>query len=108
MTRARPRTRVLICEDSRTFATALTRTLEHGGEIEVIGVRTTAESAIAAMEGAHVVLHLTEWREYRDIDVVAAGEVVAVKRIVDGRNALDGQRWRDAGWAYRALGRPQT
>ncbi|MBC7638209.1 MAG: UDP-glucose/GDP-mannose dehydrogenase family protein [Rhodoferax sp.] len=67
-----------------------------------------AESAIAAMEGAHVVLHLTEWREYRDIDVVAAGEVVAVKRIVDGRNALDGQRWRDAGWAYRALGRPQA
>ncbi len=67
-----------------------------------------AESAMAAMEGAHVVLHLTEWREYRDIDVVAAGELVAVKRIVDGRNALDGQRWRDAGWAYRALGRPQT
>ena len=47
MTRARARTRVLICEDSRTFAAALTRTLEHGGEIEVIGVRTTAEAAIA-------------------------------------------------------------
>jgi len=67
-----------------------------------------AHSAMAAMEGAHVVLHLTEWREYREIDVVAAGEVVAAKRIVDGRNALDGQLWRDAGWAYRALGRPQT
>ena len=50
MTRARPRTRVLICEDSRTFATALTRTLEHGGEIEVIAVRTTAETAIADLE----------------------------------------------------------
>ena len=67
-----------------------------------------ADSAMAAMQGAHVVLHLTEWREYREIDVVAAGEVVAAKRIVDGRNALDGQLWRDAGWAYRALGRPQT
>ncbi len=42
-----PRTRVLVCEDSRTYAAALTRTLEHGGEIEVIGVRTTAEAAIA-------------------------------------------------------------
>jgi two-component system chemotaxis response regulator CheB len=41
------RTRVLICEDSRTYATALARTLEYGGEIEVIGVRTTAEGAIA-------------------------------------------------------------
>ncbi len=67
-----------------------------------------ADSAMAAMAGAHVVLHLTEWREYREIDVEAAGEVVAAKRIVDGRNALDGQVWRDAGWAYRALGRPQT
>ena len=47
MTRAGARTRVLICEDSRTFAAALTRTLEHGGDIEVIGVRTTAEAAIA-------------------------------------------------------------
>ena len=47
MTRARPRTRVLICEDSRTFAAALKQTLERGGEIEVIGIRTTAEAAIA-------------------------------------------------------------
>jgi two-component system, chemotaxis family, protein-glutamate methylesterase/glutaminase len=43
----RPRTRVLICEDSRTFAAALARTLEHGGEIEVVGIRTSAEAAIA-------------------------------------------------------------
>jgi two-component system, chemotaxis family, protein-glutamate methylesterase/glutaminase len=41
------RTRVLICEDSRTYAAALTRALEHGGEIEVVGVRTTAEAAIS-------------------------------------------------------------
>jgi two-component system chemotaxis response regulator CheB len=41
------RTRVLICEDSRTYAAALARTLEHDGEIEVVGVRTTAEAAIA-------------------------------------------------------------
>jgi two-component system chemotaxis response regulator CheB len=47
VTRARSRPRVLICEDSRTFAAALTRTLEHGGDIEVVGVRATAEAAIA-------------------------------------------------------------
>jgi two-component system chemotaxis response regulator CheB len=50
VTPARPRTRVLICEDSRTFAAALRQTLEHSGEIEVIGVRTTAEAAIADLE----------------------------------------------------------
>jgi two-component system chemotaxis response regulator CheB len=44
-----PRTRVLICEDSRTFAAALTKTLEHGGAIEVVAVCRTAEEAIAAL-----------------------------------------------------------
>ena len=66
-----------------------------------------AETAMDAVAGAHVILHLTEWSEYRELDPVAVGAVAAVKRIVDGRNALDGQRWRDAGWTYRALGRPQ-
>jgi UDPglucose 6-dehydrogenase len=31
--------------------------------------------------------------------------VVAQRRIVDGRNALDPVTWRDAGWTYRGLGR---
>ena len=42
-------TRVVICEDSRTYAAALRRTLEHGGEIDVVGSFTTAEAAIAAL-----------------------------------------------------------
>ena len=42
-----PPTRVLVCDDSRTFAAALVRTLERGGEIEVVGVTRTAEAAIA-------------------------------------------------------------
>ncbi|MCL6550526.1 MAG: UDP-glucose/GDP-mannose dehydrogenase family protein [Acidothermus cellulolyticus] len=65
-----------------------------------------ADSAFAACEGADVVLHLTEWREFRDLDPAALGAVVRRRRIVDGRNALDPERWRAAGWTYRALGRP--
>jgi len=64
------------------------------------------ESAIAACTGADVVLHLTEWREFRDMDPSVLSAVVAKRRIVDGRNALDAVRWREAGWSYRALGRP--
>jgi two-component system chemotaxis response regulator CheB len=41
--------RVLICEDSRAYAEALSQTLEHGGEIEVVGVFATAEEAIAEL-----------------------------------------------------------
>ncbi|MGZ6793558.1 MAG: UDP binding domain-containing protein, partial [Mycobacteriales bacterium] len=64
------------------------------------------ESAVEAARGADVVLHLTEWKEFRTMDPSALSEVVAHKRIVDGRNALDPQVWRAAGWTYRALGRP--
>ena len=64
------------------------------------------DCALSAVKGADLVLHLTEWPEFREADPAALGEVVAKRRIVDGRNALDANRWRDAGWVYRALGRP--
>jgi UDPglucose 6-dehydrogenase len=65
-----------------------------------------ADSALAAADRAHLVLHLTEWAEFRNMDPEALGHVVAARRIVDGRNALDPVVWRGAGWNYRALGRP--
>ncbi len=65
-----------------------------------------AASAPDAATGADAVLHLTEWREFRDMDPAALSSVVHERRIVDGRNALDPVRWRAAGWTYRALGRP--
>ena len=65
-----------------------------------------ASSAIDACHGADVVLHLTEWLEFRDIDPAELKSVVAQPRIVDGRNALDPDKWISAGWHFRALGRP--
>jgi UDPglucose 6-dehydrogenase len=69
---------------------------------------TYADSALEAAADADVVLHLTEWREYRELDPAELGRVVRTRSIVDGRNALDPTRWRAAGWTYRALGRPQS
>ncbi|MDF3293745.1 UDP-glucose dehydrogenase family protein [Streptomyces silvisoli] len=65
-----------------------------------------APTALDAVRGAHVVLHLTEWREFRDLDPAALGEAAAERRILDGRNALDPALWRGAGWVFRAMGRP--
>ncbi len=65
-----------------------------------------AESAEEASKEADLVLLLTEWDEYKQLDPVAFGSVVAQKRMLDGRNALDPAAWRAAGWTYRALGRP--
>ena len=63
-------------------------------------------SALDAAKGANVLLHLTEWREFREMDPDDLADIVSDCRIVDGRNALDPVRWRAAGWTYRALGRP--
>jgi UDPglucose 6-dehydrogenase len=67
-------------------------------------VDTVAE----AVEGAHVVLHLTEWPEYRELDPAELTTGVESPLVIDGRNKLDPRRWRAAGWTYRALGRPHV
>ncbi|EMF50721.1 UDP-glucose 6-dehydrogenase [Streptomyces bottropensis ATCC 25435] len=65
-----------------------------------------ADSALAAVRNADIVLHLTEWREFRELDPAALGEVASTRLVLDGRNALDPELWRRAGWTYRAMGRP--
>ncbi|MFZ9987881.1 MAG: UDP-glucose dehydrogenase family protein [Candidatus Nanopelagicales bacterium] len=65
-----------------------------------------AETADEAARDADVVLLLTEWSDYRQMDPTHIGRLVAARRIIDARNALDPAAWRAAGWTYRALGRP--
>ncbi|WP_113697299.1 UDP-glucose dehydrogenase family protein [Amycolatopsis albispora] len=65
-----------------------------------------ADSALEAATGADVVLHLTDWPEFQELDPALVGAVTTRRRLVDGRNTLDDQRWRAAGWTVRALGRP--
>jgi UDPglucose 6-dehydrogenase len=72
----------------------------------VSAVTTVVRTAQEAAQGADVVLLLTEWSEYRDLDPAEFGAIVAHRRMLDGRNALDPAAWRSAGWTYRALGRP--
>jgi UDPglucose 6-dehydrogenase len=59
-----------------------------------------------ALRDADLVVLVTEWREYRALDPVETGRIVAARRIIDGRNVLDPAEWRAAGWQVRALGRP--
>ncbi|MFV2178470.1 UDP-glucose dehydrogenase family protein [Actinomadura sp. LOL_016] len=63
------------------------------------------DSAFDVAQDADVVVLLTEWSDFREVDPDALAGVVRHKRIVDGRHALDAARWRAAGWEYRALGR---
>ncbi|GEB51840.1 MULTISPECIES: UDP-glucose dehydrogenase family protein [Streptomyces] len=65
-----------------------------------------ADTALDAVRGADVVLHLTEWKEFKELDPAVLGEVATTRHLLDGRNTLDPQLWRKAGWTFRALGRP--
>jgi UDPglucose 6-dehydrogenase len=67
-----------------------------------------AGSAADAVKGAHVVLHLTEWREFRELDPAGLAASAAEPVLLDGRNALDAARWREGGWTFRAMGRPSA
>lgn len=64
-----------------------------------------AESVTECVKAADLILHLTEWREYRELDPSVLGPLVKNKILIDGRNALDRQLWRNAGWKFHALGR---
>lgn len=66
---------------------------------------TRVADTSAALEGAEVVVLATEWAEFRELDPVATGELVAARAIIDARNVLDPAAWRAAGWEYRGLGR---
>ena len=63
------------------------------------------EKVTDAVKGADAILHLTEWKEYRELDPSVIGQLVKNKFIIDGRNMLDRDKWRAAGWRFHALGR---
>jgi len=64
-----------------------------------------AERVTDCVKGADAILHLTEWKEYRELDPAVIGQLVKSKFLIDGRNALDREKWRAAGWRVHALGR---
>nr|WP_315546448.1 UDP-glucose/GDP-mannose dehydrogenase family protein [Actinomyces oris] len=64
-----------------------------------------AASAQSALEGTDLVIIGTEWREYRDLDPAQAAGLVRTCYVIDGRNCLDAQAWKAAGWSYRGIGR---
>lgn len=64
------------------------------------------DSTEETLRDADLVLLLTEWKQYRDLDPSTTRELVANAQIIDGRNALDLPTWREAGWQVEALGRP--
>jgi UDPglucose 6-dehydrogenase len=66
------------------------------------------ETIDGCVDGAELVLHLTEWKIYREIDPTLLIKKVKNPIMIDGRNALDRDKWRSAGWKFKALGRSDS
>jgi len=69
---------------------------------------TFTEDIETCMRDAEIVLHLTEWKTYRELDPAQMRKLVKNPILIDGRNMLDRSEWQKAGWHVRALGRADT
>jgi UDPglucose 6-dehydrogenase len=65
-----------------------------------------AGSAADAVAGADAVVLVTEWPEFRELDLGAVAGAMRGRLLVDGRNFIDPDAARAAGLAYEAIGRP--
>jgi UDPglucose 6-dehydrogenase len=65
-----------------------------------------AGKAVEAAEGAHALVLMTEWAEFRDLDPADLRARMAYPILVDARNALDADRFVAAGFTVAGVGRP--
>jgi UDPglucose 6-dehydrogenase len=70
------------------------------------GVVTYCNNAYEAAKGAHAMVVLTEWNEFRELDLQRVRALMQVPIVVDGRNLWDPDTMKDQGFEYHCLGRP--
>ena len=65
------------------------------------------ESALDLAAGSDALVLVTEWREFRDLDLPALARAMTRPILVDGRNLFSPDAARAAGFDYACIGRPQ-
>jgi UDPglucose 6-dehydrogenase len=64
-----------------------------------------ARSALEALEGADACIVVTEWPEFAELDWESVAQRMAGRLVVDGRNFVDAESVRGAGFIYEGIGR---
>ena len=72
-------------------------------DIAGIDFATTAQQAL---QGADALVIVTEWKEFRSIDLDAVRALMRGDVLVDGRNIVEPAAARAAGFRYAGIGRP--
>jgi UDPglucose 6-dehydrogenase len=73
---------------------------------ELLPTAEISDSALGALDGADAAVLVTEWPEFAEIDWAGAASTMKRPLIVDGRNFLDPEALRAAGFIYEGIGRP--
>jgi UDPglucose 6-dehydrogenase len=63
-----------------------------------------ASSVEQALEGADAAILVTEWPEFGELDWAAMARRMASPVLIDGRNFLDPEKLRSAGFTYEGIG----
>ena len=63
------------------------------------------QSALESANNSDVILLVTEWPEFKELDVHLVGKKMRSKNVVDARNLLDAVAWRSEGFRYIGVGR---
>jgi UDPglucose 6-dehydrogenase len=72
---------------------------------EVVPGLKTAKTPYEAAKGADCALLLTEWKEFKELDLARLKKTMAHPTIIDGRNLFDPEKMSDLGFTYRSVGR---
>jgi UDPglucose 6-dehydrogenase len=63
------------------------------------------DSEFDAVTGAHATVILTEWNEYRNLDLERTKKLMQGSIILDARNVLEPDRVKGLGFIYSGVGR---
>jgi UDPglucose 6-dehydrogenase len=72
---------------------------------DLLGPVELRDSALEALEGADAAVLVTEWPEFAELDWAVVAGRMARPLLVDGRNFLDPELLRGAGFEYEGIGR---
>jgi UDPglucose 6-dehydrogenase len=64
-----------------------------------------AQTEYGAVEGAHALVLVTEWKQFRGADFRRVKAAMAAPNVFDGRNVWDPAALRGLGFAYHGIGR---
>jgi UDPglucose 6-dehydrogenase len=65
-----------------------------------------ASSAYEAAKGAHAVAIITEWDEFKNVNLQEIKKLMITPIIIDGRNIFEPKKVRELGFLYFSMGRP--